>query len=179
MTAGISLLGVRVWTWAHSLDTCCRHLSLCFKLLARIAMHIYQLIDENNISLHNDHLPSFLPTHFLPTGLCASSYRQHRRHVEQFRTPLPICVTHGGFLGCTNHSGYYQCRTAHVARIGEPTRSWRFRWLAPSRAVTQYPRPSSRTRVGVSSEQKSKGLRLEGYTAVLTPPTPLHLWQPQ
>lgn len=99
------------------------------KFRARIAMHMYEFIDENNILLDNDHLPSFLATPFLPTGCCASNYRQHRLHVEQFLTPLPICViTHGGFLGCTNHSGYYQCRTAHVARMGERTRSWRFRF---------------------------------------------------
>ncbi|KAI9434631.1 hypothetical protein H4582DRAFT_760065 [Lactarius indigo] len=71
-----------------------------------------------NILSYDDHLPSFFPTPCLPTGLCASSYRQRCLYVKQFCTSLPICATHSGFLGRTNQTGYYQGRTAHVARIG-------------------------------------------------------------
>ncbi|KAI9431778.1 hypothetical protein H4582DRAFT_1216087 [Lactarius indigo] len=67
----------RVWASALSLGTSCARLS--FKFRSRVPMHTHQLID---IISHDDHLPSFFPTPCLPTGFCASSYRQRCIHVK-------------------------------------------------------------------------------------------------
>ncbi|KAI9432239.1 hypothetical protein H4582DRAFT_1124262 [Lactarius indigo] len=94
----------RVWTLALSLGTSCARLS--FKFCSRAPMHIYRLIDENDIPSHDVHLSSFFPIPCLPTGLWASSYRQYCLHVKQFRTRhSQSALLMAGFWGALTRQG--------------------------------------------------------------------------